>query len=133
MSRAATVLMLMTLSGCGWLSAGDVQAQYCADFSRNQPSAETLALLQTCTASSDCLCPNSICVNMVVADGGLEARCNPPDNNAPMCPLFFNSDKVAWKQGDDCLPSCLAVSGKEKQCVWFGSNSRCNKILAKCE
>lgn len=133
MKRAATLFVLVALSGCDWLSAADVQAQYCADFSKDQPSDAKLALLAKCTSSSDCLCANSICVSMVVADGGVESRCNPPDNNVPMCPLFYDSTIVKWKQGDDCLPSCIAAPGKEKQCVWSGSSARCGKLTAKCE
>lgn len=115
MSRAASLMALLAFSGCNWLYAVDAQDQYCAQFSKGPPTDEKRALLEPCSSASDCLCPKSLCLHMVMLDGGVEKRCNPPDDAARTCPLFFDSNVVKWQSGDGCLTTCPVLD--QKQCV----------------
>jgi hypothetical protein len=124
----ALSLGCLCLCACDWLSASGVEANYCAQFEQQPATADRVALLQPCTVSADCLCPRSLCLSMVVPDGGAELRCNPPDS-AQLCPLFYDSSVVHWSVGDDCLDSCNSGG---KQCVGIGGGGSSGCRLKHC-
>jgi len=115
----ALSLTCLSLCACDWLNASNVDSNACAQLAKLGNDPANVAILQTCTQTADCECSGSLCLRMVVPDGGEEQRCNPPDLDGT-CPLFYNSSVVHWGVNDDCLDSCNSGG---KQCVGVGVGS----------